>query len=524
MKKLLAATLALLALGFSAFALEKNIADNEKVEKVAGISSVENTKGTKLYVVGDSTLSSFADPYFYPRYGYGTKLQDYLNAKKIQVINLAMSGRSSKSFTTEVNYQTLCKNIKKGDYLIIGFGHNDEKAEEDRYTDPTGSKETEGSFKNSLYVNYVKLAQDKGATPILCTPIVRRSEERKYTGSMIHQTADSNGFKGGDYSKAVIELAKETGVACVDLTSITKARYESMTAEETSKFHAWQTFKPNSVDNTHLNTYGASVVAYDVINEVAKQNKKFAKLVNKNAPAPTIALLVQNPDYVMPTYEGFSPKDKSYFFKKVPEPWFGTAFGDCGGDSKITTPSFNGIVPTDNGFVMNSGSADGSLVSGKISGSIDGMCVCFQQIPHDKDFTLTATANVKYLKADNQASFGLIVRDDIYICKNDKSINSDYVAVGALDTTKDGWTSAFQRLDTKLNKIANASEKKPAAGTKVVLSITKTGNSYSVKYGKNPAQTIKADLNAVDADYVYAGLFTARCATVEFTDVKLEVK
>ncbi len=98
------------------------------------------------------------------------------------------------------------------------------------------------------------------------------------------------------------------------------------------------------------------------------------------------------------------------------------------------------------------------------------------------------------------------------------------MAVGALDTTKDGWTSAFQRLDTKLNKIANASEKKPAAGTKVALSITKTGNTYSVKYGKNPAQTIKADLNAVDADYVYAGLYTARCATVEFTDVKLEIK
>ena len=112
MKKLLAAALAVFAgMSLSAFALEKNIADNEKVEKVASVTSVANTKGTKIYVVGDSTFSAFSDPYYYPRYGIGTKLQDFLNPKKVEVINLAMSGRSSKSFLTEANYKTLCANI-----------------------------------------------------------------------------------------------------------------------------------------------------------------------------------------------------------------------------------------------------------------------------------------------------------------------------------------------------------------------------------------------------------------------------
>mgnify|MGYP003523179039 FL=1 len=46
-----------------------------------------------LWVVGDSTLSSFDDKYYYPRYGYGTKLGCYLNSK-VQVNNLALSGRS----------------------------------------------------------------------------------------------------------------------------------------------------------------------------------------------------------------------------------------------------------------------------------------------------------------------------------------------------------------------------------------------------------------------------------------------
>ena len=56
---------------------------------------------TDLYVVGDSTLCSFTDStYFYPRYGYGTQLGNYLN-EKVAVKNLALSGRSSKSFTQE---------------------------------------------------------------------------------------------------------------------------------------------------------------------------------------------------------------------------------------------------------------------------------------------------------------------------------------------------------------------------------------------------------------------------------------
>jgi lysophospholipase L1-like esterase len=92
-----------------------------------------------LWVVGDSTLSSFDDKYYYPRYGYGTKLGCYLNSK-VQVNNLALSGRSSLSFTKEENYKELLAGMKAGDFLIIGFGHNDEKTETGRYTSPIGGK------------------------------------------------------------------------------------------------------------------------------------------------------------------------------------------------------------------------------------------------------------------------------------------------------------------------------------------------------------------------------------------------
>ena len=54
-----------------------------------------------LWVIGDSTVSSFEDKYYYPRYGYGTMLDKYLN-DNVKVVNIALSGRSSKSYLSEV--------------------------------------------------------------------------------------------------------------------------------------------------------------------------------------------------------------------------------------------------------------------------------------------------------------------------------------------------------------------------------------------------------------------------------------
>ena len=88
-----------------------------------------------VYVVGDSTLSAFSDDYYLPRYGYGTQLSRYLQ-EGVQVVNLALSGRSSKSFLTEENYKKLLDGLSCGDFLVIGFGHNDEKHEPERYTNP----------------------------------------------------------------------------------------------------------------------------------------------------------------------------------------------------------------------------------------------------------------------------------------------------------------------------------------------------------------------------------------------------
>ena len=190
---------------------------------------VAATPTTTLYLVGDSTVAAFNDPYYYPRYGYGTQIGKYLD-RTVAVDNLALSGRSSKSFIDPLdngNYATFTSSIKAGDYVLIGFGHNDEKADTTLYTNPNGEVTDPTSFKYYLSTYYIKVAQDAGATPILATPVVRRDSSGAYAGAKVHLTTDvvSGGvtFPGGDYPQAIRDLGAALGVVVIDNTASTLA-------------------------------------------------------------------------------------------------------------------------------------------------------------------------------------------------------------------------------------------------------------------------------------------------------------
>ncbi|QEN04313.1 carbohydrate esterase [Thiospirochaeta perfilievii] len=210
-----------------------------------------------LYIVGDSTLCSFEDKdYFIPRSGYGTKIHKYADSDNLEIVNLALSGRSSKSFINEENYITLLKNIKKGDYLLIDFSHNDEKPDITRYTDPTLPITHNGSFKNILDKYYINIALNSKAFPILVTPIVRRGELNS------HISKGTSQFRGGDYPKAIRELGHMLNIPVIDMTKITKNLYDCLGDAETYNLHANKYNNPESIDNTHINSKGADVIAY----------------------------------------------------------------------------------------------------------------------------------------------------------------------------------------------------------------------------------------------------------------------
>ena len=196
-----------------------------------------------------------------------------------------------------------------------------------------------------------------------------------------------------------------------------------------------------------------------------------------------------------------------------------------GGIEKIANPDIYEITEENGKVVMHSGTKDGKTAAGKIASGSDGLAFYFQQIPANKDFTISATATVLNATKNNQVSFGLMVRDDVHIDKYDNQVKSDYVAAGCLKLAKGegAWSSTFARLDGTLNENTVQKQDFPAAGTKIDLSITKSGDTYTVKFGKDTA-TFNAKLTEVDSKWVYAGLYTVRSAYIEYSNIKLEVK
>lgn len=88
-----------------------------------------------IFMIGDSTMANKSLTGGNPERGWGHVLPGFFS-EDIQVDNHAMNGRSSKSFINEGRWDKVLSLIKKGDYVFIQFGHNDEKLSAERHTDP----------------------------------------------------------------------------------------------------------------------------------------------------------------------------------------------------------------------------------------------------------------------------------------------------------------------------------------------------------------------------------------------------
>jgi len=138
---------------------------------VPGISGFQpQNRPVHIFMVGDSTMAE-KDPKAEPERGWGQALQALFD-DTVKVSNHAVNGRSSKSFIDEGRWETVLGSLQSGDYVIIQFGHNDQKPDEARHTDPYAA------YKRNLE-KYVTETRAKGAFPILCTPIARRKFDEK---------------------------------------------------------------------------------------------------------------------------------------------------------------------------------------------------------------------------------------------------------------------------------------------------------------------------------------------------------
>lgn len=227
-----------------------------------------------VFMIGDSTMANKPLKDENQERGWGQMLPMMLQGK-IKVDNHAVNGRSSRSFINEGRWDKVIEKIRPGDYLVIEFGHNDEKPGEKRHTDP-GS-----TFDDNLRM-FAQKALEKGATPILMNSIVRRNFPANVTEKAEDRDDNPPSATGptknkvegdilvdthGAYLISPRNVAEELGVPFVDLNTLTHNLVQSLGREKSKELFMWipaNTYKfcpDGKIDNTHLNIYGGKVVA-----------------------------------------------------------------------------------------------------------------------------------------------------------------------------------------------------------------------------------------------------------------------
>ena len=203
-----------------------------------------------LFIAGDSTASAYG-PEQYPRMGWGQVLGDYYS-DDIKVVDLAQSGRSARSYVDEGFFAALAARLEQGDVLLIQFGHNDQKTHSPERYAPADT-----AFKAYLR-KYVALAEEKGATPVLLTPIVRR----KFVDGKLVPTH-------GQYPQAVRDLAAETGVGLIDMTALSRQLVSGLGEQESKAIYLHLNSALGPIeDNTHFSERGAYAMAALVVTEL----------------------------------------------------------------------------------------------------------------------------------------------------------------------------------------------------------------------------------------------------------------
>ena len=207
-----------------------------------------------LFIVGDSTASNAE------RLGWGTPFADYFDGAKVHVVNRARAGRSSRTFQTEGLWDAVLRDLKRGDFVLIQFGHNDGSApdkdrargslpglgeESQEFTMPNGTNEVVRTF--GWYMRkYIADTKVKGATPIVLSLTVRNI------------WADGKVERGsGQFSQWSAAIAKSQVVDFIDLTNIAADRFEKIGPEAMKELFP--------IDHTHTSQAGADLNASLVI-------------------------------------------------------------------------------------------------------------------------------------------------------------------------------------------------------------------------------------------------------------------
>lgn len=234
------------------------------------LSMRADKKVITVFLAGDSTMA-YKPKTEHPERGWGMMLEPLFN-DKVRVDNRAKNGRSTKTFRSEGIWDGIMADVKKGDYVVIQFGHNDSSKEKgERYTTPE-------QYRSNLEF-MVTTTRAKKAHPILCTPVMRRRFDQD------GRFYDSHGV----YPDLVRQVAADMKVPLIDMHRSSEELIVAHGEEDSKKIFLhiapgeYPVLPEGMTDNTHFSAYGAGLMAELFAEGLENQAVRLAKNLKKAA-------------------------------------------------------------------------------------------------------------------------------------------------------------------------------------------------------------------------------------------------
>jgi len=215
-----------------------------------------------LFLIGDSTVRNGQGDGGGGQWGWGEPLVEYFDAVKINVVNRAVGGLSSRTYLTGGHWDRVLAMIKPGDFVMMQFGHNDGgevndnsraraslkgTGNESQEIDNILTKKHEVVYSYGWYLRkFIADARAKGATPILCSLIPRKIWKDK---KIVRNSSD--------YGKWAADVAAAENVLFIDLNNVIADEYDKMGEEKVEPMFA--------DPHTHTSLVGAQLNAEIVV-------------------------------------------------------------------------------------------------------------------------------------------------------------------------------------------------------------------------------------------------------------------
>lgn len=217
-----------------------------------------------IYLCGNSTV---VDQNYEPWASWGQMITRWFGPE-IAISNHAESGLTARTFIGSFRLDKILATLKKGDYVIVEFGHNDEKEKA-----PGDGAWYHYQYQLKIFIDQVR---KKGADIVFCTPTQRRAFDKDQKTLLNTH---------GDFPAAMKMVAEKEQVPLIDLNQMTKVLFETLGYENSKRalvHYPAEMYGRKLEDNTHFNPYGAYEVAKCVVMGMKQLNLPIVKYLRND--------------------------------------------------------------------------------------------------------------------------------------------------------------------------------------------------------------------------------------------------